>query len=232
MDTWQRLAYEDFKTKILAKETGLKTFPCVYATMGYRSDDHRYVFLESDNPSEARNIRIIGPALREYLKVSRRLGPNTSLVIIGRPSSKRKSVSEYNDTFWEMLRGLRILDAQAWPKDIPSKILSEKWTFAFDGEAVFPVLLTPAHSRRWSRQMSVPLIAIQPKWVLDNLLATPEKRESAQNKVRKLIQEYDQIDVSPDLTSFGVPGTSESRQLCLLDENESARLPYDNLDEE
>ena len=36
--------------------------------MGYRSDDHRYVFLESDNPSEARNIRIIGLALREYLR--------------------------------------------------------------------------------------------------------------------------------------------------------------------
>ena len=130
-----------------------------------------------------------------------------------------------------MLRGLWIIDTQTWPEDIPAKILSEKWTFAFDGEPIFPVMLTPGHARRWSRQMSVPLIAIQPKWVLDNLLATPEKRETAQNKVRKLIQEYDQVDVSPDLTSFGVPGTSESRQLCLLDKNESAHLPYDNLDE-
>lgn len=126
--------------------------------MGYRSDDHRYVFLESDNPSEARNIRIIGPALREYLRVSQGLGPNTSLVIIGQPSSGTKSVSEYNNTFWEMLRGLWIIDTQTWPEDIPAKILSEKWTFAFDGEPIFPVMLTPGHARRWSRQMSVPLM--------------------------------------------------------------------------
>lgn len=228
--SWQSLAYQDFKAAILAKETGMKVFPCIYATMGYRSNEHRYVFLESDNPAEPRNIRLIAPALREYLSMARSLGSNTSLVIVAAPSEREVSVEEYNQSFWEMLRGLRIIDKRPWPKEVPEVVDSEKWTFCFDGEPVFPVMLTPAHSQRWSRHMSVPIIALQPKWVLDQLLSTPEKREVATGKVRRLLKEFDQIDVSPDLTSYGEAGTSESRQLCLLDKNETAGCPYNNLD--
>lgn len=129
-----------------------------------------------------------------------------------------------------MLRMLRVTDPKPWPHDVPESVDSEKWTFCYNGEPVFPVMLTPAHMQRWSRHMSVPIIALQPKWVLDKLLSTPEKREAATGKVRKLLKEYDQIDISPDLTSYGQPGTSEARQLCLLDENETASCPYSNFD--
>ncbi|KAG5796621.1 hypothetical protein H9Q69_004371 [Fusarium xylarioides] len=229
-DTWQGLAYQDFKSTILAKGSGMKTFPCVYATMGYRSDDHRYVFLESDNPSEPRNVRKVALALTEYLRMSTSLGPNTSLVIIGAPSEKQRTVEDHNRTFWDMLRGLRICDPRPWPEDIPQDTEDAKWTFCFNGEPVFPVMLTPAHQKRWSRHMSVPVIALQPKWVLDNLLGTPEKRKAAQNKVRNLLQKYDTIGVSPDLTAYGAAGTSEARQLCLQDKNESVQCPYRNFD--
>lgn len=228
--SWQALAYQDFRTKILAKGTGMKTFPCVYATMGYRAGDHRYIFLHSDNPAEPRNVRKIAPALQEYLRISKSLGPNTSLVIFGAPSQTERSVESYNNSFWDMLRGLRIADPNAWPTEVPESLASEKWTFCYGGEAVFPVMLTPAHSQRWSRHMSVPVIALQPKWVLDNLLSTQIKRDAAVGKVRKLLKEYDQVDVSPDLTSYGQPGTSEARQLCLLNENKTAEQPYLNLD--
>ena len=228
--SWQYLAYQDFKTTILAKQTGMKTFPCIYATMGYRAGEHRYVFLKSDNPAEPQNVRLIAPALRSYLEMAPQLGPNTSLVIVGKPSEKERMVEEYNNTFWEMLRGLRITDAKTWPKDVPEKVESEKWTFCFNGEPIFPVMLTPAHQQRWSRHMSVPLIAIQPKWVLDKLLSTPERREAATGKVRKLLKEYDQIEISKDLTSYGQPGTTEARQLCLLDNSESATFPYTDLE--
>lgn len=229
-DSWQGLAYQDFKRTIMAKGSGMKTFPCVYATMGYRSDDHRYVFLESDDPSEPRNVRKVAPALLEYLRISTSLGPNTSLVIVGAPSDKERSVEQYNRSFWDMLRGLRIWDPKSWPEDIPQDTEDAKWTFCFDGQPVFPVMLTPAHQERWSRHMSTPLIALQPKWVLDNLLGTPEKREAAQSKVRKLLQKYDTISISPDLTSYGDHGTSEARQLCLQDKNETVDCPYRNFD--
>lgn len=231
MDSWQRLAYEEFKTTILAKGSGLRTFPCVYATMGYRSNDHRYVFLHSDDPSEPRNIRLLAPALRAYLRISRSLGPNTSLVIVGAPSEGgKKTVEEYNNSFWEMLRGLRICDSKPWPQDVPQDTENEKWTFCFNGEPLFPVALTPAHERRWSRHAPVPVIALQPKWVLDKLLSTPEKRKSATGKVRKLLAEYDQTDISPDLTQYGEVGTSEVHQLCLMDRNEQAECPYVDFD--
>lgn len=208
----------------------MKTFPCVYATMGYRSDDHRYVFLESDNPSEPRNVRKVALALAEYLRMSTSLGPNTSLAIIGAPSEKQRTVEEHNRNFWDMLRGLRICDPRPWPEDIPQDTEDAKWTFCFNGEPVFPVMLTPAHQKRWSRHMSVPVIALQPKWVLDNLLSTPEKRKAAQSKVRTLLQKYDTIGVSPDLTAYGAVGTSEARQLCLQDKNKSVQCPYRNFD--
>ncbi|CEI70894.1 unnamed protein product [Fusarium venenatum] len=229
-NTWQGLAYHDFKSTILAKGNGMKTFPCVYATMGYRSGDHRFVFLDSDNPSEPRNVRKIALALTNYLRISTSLGPNTSLVIISAPSEKERTVEEHNRTFWDMLRGLRICDPKAWPHDIPQDTEDAKWTFCFNGEPVFPVMLTPAHQERWSRHMSVPLIALQPKWVLDKLLQTPEKRMAAQNKVRNLLQKYDTISISPDLTDYGAAGTSEIRQLCLQDKNESVQCPYHNFD--
>ncbi|KIL84954.1 hypothetical protein FAVG1_11824 [Fusarium avenaceum] len=227
-NSWQGLAYYDFRSTILAKGRGMKTFPCVYATMGYRADDHRYVFLESDDPSEPHNVRKISLALTEYLRISSSLGPNTSLVIIGAASEKQRTVEEHNRTFWDMLRGLRTCDPKAWPGDIPQDTEDANWTFCFNGESVFPVMLTPAHQERWSRHMSVPVIALQPKWVLDNLLGTPEKRRAAQNKVRNLLQKYDSIGISPDLTDYGAAGTSEVRQLCLQDKNESVQCPYRN----
>jgi FPC/CPF motif-containing protein YcgG len=231
MDAWQRSAYEEFKTTILAKGPGLRTFPCVYATMGYRSGDHRYIFIHSDDPSEPRNIRKIAPALKAYLRLSRSLGPNTSLVIMGAPTEgEQRTVEEYNHNFWEMLRGLRIWDSVPWPEDVPQETEHEKWTFCFDGEPLFPVALTPAHQKRWSRHAPVPLIALQPKWVLDKLLSTPEKRTSATGKVRKLLAQYDQMEISPDLTQYGEVGTSEVHQLCLKDENTTVECPYGDFD--
>ncbi|KAF4447663.1 hypothetical protein F53441_8809 [Fusarium austroafricanum] len=198
--------------------------------MGYRADDHRYVFLESDNPSEPRNVRKVALSLVEYLRTSGSLGPNTSLVIIGAPSEKQRTVEEHNRTFWDMLRGLRICDPRTWPEEIPQDTEDAKWTFCFNGEPIFPVMLTPAHQERWSRHMSVPVIALQPKWVLDNLLRTPEKRKAAQSKVRNLLHKYDTIGISPDLTTYGAVGTSEVHQLCLQDKNEPVQCPYRNFD--
>lgn len=231
MDSWQRLAYEEFRSTILAKGSGLKTFPCVYATMGYREGSHRYIFLESDDPSEPRNVRIVAPALRAYLRMSKTLGNNTSMVIMAAPTEGDvKSVEEYNLRFWEMLRGLRIWDTTPWPEDFPQDTENANWAYCFDGTPLFPVALTPAHQKRWSRHAPVPLIALQPKWVLDKLLGTPEKREAATSKVRKLLKQYDQTEISPDLTTYGDVGTSEVHQLCLLDENETADVPFHDFD--
>jgi len=228
--SWQNLAYEEFKTTLLARDRSAKTFPCIYATKGYRANDHRYVFLDSPDPSQPRNIRILGPAMRAYLAEAHSLGPNTSLVIICAPGDQVGTVEEYNTLFWNLLRGLRIFDSKAWPNDVPQNTSNEHWTFCFNGEPVFPIALTPGHEKRRSRYASNLIIAMQPKWVIDNLMSTPEKREHATETVRGLLKKYDDIEISPDLSNIGEIGTTESRQLTLLDHNEPSECPYEDMD--
>lgn len=102
----------------------------------------------------------------------------------------------------------------------------EHWTFCFNGGPLFPIALTSAHENFRSRHGSNLIIAMQPKRVIDNLTSTPEKRSHATIMVRGLLKEYDDIEISPDLSDYGKPGTSESRQLTLLDENKSSECPY------
>ncbi|KAH8750858.1 YqcI/YcgG family-domain-containing protein [Hyaloscypha sp. PMI_1271] len=207
--TWQRKVYDDLAPVLISKEYGMKTFPCVYATKGYKSNDQRYVFIESDDPSEPRNVRLIGKALRQYLSLSRSCGPNTTLVAF--------------------LRGLRVFDTKPWPEDIPTDTGTNKWAFCFDGVPWFPAVLTPAHSKRQSRYTPNLVIVMQPKWIFDILFNTPAKRYGACEKVRALVAELDEISVSPDVAHYGEPGTTESRQYYLLDENKTSYCPYPDL---
>lgn len=169
----------------------------------------------------------ISAALTEYLAIAPDLGDNTSLVIVSAPADVRLDVEAFSKRFWRLLERLHSADQKPWPSTVPESIHDANWTFCFEGIPIFPILLTPAHDRRRSRYASVPIVALQPKWILDKLLGTPEKREIAQNKVRKLLVAYDTIEVSPDLAAYGTEGTSEARQLCLLDENAPAEVPKD-----
>lgn len=168
-------------------------------------------------------MRLVARALAAYLTASRSIGPNTSLVILcaGAEAGSERSLDWYNDGFWTLLRGLRLVDPKPWPADIPTHTDSARWTFCFDGVPLFPVALTPLHEKRRSRWAPNFVIALQPKWVLDLLLGTPEKRLQATKKVRTLLEKYDDVPVSPDLTAYGEEGTSEKNQLFLLDDNEN-----------
>jgi len=170
-------------------------------------------------------VRIVGRALSAYLASSRAIGPNTSMVIVckGRDddgTAPPRTMQWYNNSFWTLLRGLRVFDTKPWPRDIPTDTDSSKWTFCFDGVPLFPVALTPLHEKRRSRWAPNFVIALQPKWVLDLLLGTPEKRRQATTKVRTLLEKYDDVGISPDLTTYGEEGTTEKNQLFLLDDND------------
>ena len=207
----------------------MKTFPCVYATKGYKSNDQRYLFIHSDDPSEPRNVRLIGQALQLYFRMSRSCGPNTTLVILSPPTPHPRTVERYNLDFWAFLRGLRVFDGKPWPQNIPQGTGENKWAFCFDGEPWFPAVLTPAHSKRQSRYAPNLVYVMQPKWIFDILFNTPEKRYGACEKVRALVTDFDDVPLSPDVAHYGEPGTTESRQYYLLDENTRSFCPYDDL---
>lgn len=168
--------------------------------------------------------------MRAYLALAPSLGSNTSLVIMCAETEKTEELAFYTERFWKFLRGLRIFDSDQWPRDVPTKTADKEWTFCYAGESVFPIALTPAHQDRRSRHARNLIIAMQPKWVIDALLASPEKRDAAQNKVRGLLRKYDVADVSSDLTAYGADGSSESRQLVLTDDGSTNHIPYGDLD--
>lgn len=229
-ESWQRQAYEEVKSILLARSPGAKKFPCIYATKGYRHNEHRYIFMHSENPTEPRNIRLLANAMRAYLPESLSLGPNTSLVIIHPRSKEEYSVESYQQKFWDLLRGLRTCDQRDWPSDIPAETDAPKWAFCFDGAPWFPAAMTPAHEQRQTRHAPNFIIAMQPKWVFDNLFRTPEMRRASVEAVRKLMPAYDAIEPSPDLSAYGTEGTTEAHQYYLLDENKTSNCPYIDLD--
>ncbi|KAM0795124.1 YqcI/YcgG family-domain-containing protein [Usnea florida] len=235
-ETWQRQAYEALKSILLARNEGAKRFPCIYATSGYNHDEHRYIFMHSDDPSEPRNLRLLASAMRAYLPQSHSIGPNTSLVIIHPPASDTNtdcpspSVDSYHHKFWTLLRGLRTCDLKPWPSDIPPRTDDAKWAFCFDGVPWFPAAMTPAHEHRLSRHAPFFTVAMQPKWVFDNLFRTPERRRAAVEKVRTLMPAFDEVDLSPDLSAYGTEGTTEAHQYYLLDENRTSFCPFEDLD--
>ncbi|KAG2074481.1 hypothetical protein BDR04DRAFT_1175448 [Suillus decipiens] len=207
--TWQRKAYEDYKSVLLDEEL---IFPCVYDTKGLKSDSQLYFGLST------------------YLPQARQLGPNTSLVILAKQNDNNsRTVEEYNTMFWELLNGLAKLDDKPWPSTVPRDIDTDKWCFCFGGEKIFPVLQTPAHQARRTRYAPGVTMVFQPKWTFDILFSTDTKRAGAIAKVRALLAKYDPIPISPELKPYGEEGSREYKQYFLMDENVPAPCPYNKL---
>ena len=226
VQTWQRQAYDSFVATLVAKSL---VFPCIYATKGFKANEQRFLFLDSDDLSSASNVSAVAWALIDYLPQSYQLGPNTSLVILCNTSQHPRSVQAYHDAYWSFLKSLRALDPKPWPADFPEKIDTDNWCFCFNGIPTFTVVQTPAHEQRQSRYAPNLSVVIQPKWIFDVLFSTPKKRTGALKTVRELLRDYDSIPVSPDLKNYGDEGSRESQQYFLLDENKTALCPYETL---
>ncbi|KAG2121215.1 YqcI/YcgG family-domain-containing protein [Suillus cothurnatus] len=224
--TWQRNAYEDYRSVLLDE----LIFPCVYATKGFKSDDQLYLFIDSDDLSDPRHIRTLAKGLSTYLRQARQLDPNTSLVLLAKQNDDNsRTVEEYNTLFWELLNGLAKLDEKPWPSNIPRDIDTDRWCFCFGGEQFFTVVQTPAHQIRRTRYAPGLTMVFQPKWIFDILFSTGVKRAGALAKVRTLLAKYDPIPVSPELKNYGEEGSRESKQYFLLDDNVPAPCPCDKL---
>jgi uncharacterized protein len=160
--TWQRQAYNTYATTLLDDD---RVFPCIYATKGYKGNEQRFIFIDTDDLSELRHAEALASALDTYLPMSRKLGPNTSLVLLARENPEPRAMEEYLDGFWKLLNNLAMLDRIAWPSNIPKDIDTDKWCLCFGGEPFFTVVQTPAHHKRVSRFAPGITIVFQPKWI-------------------------------------------------------------------
>ncbi|RYP71167.1 hypothetical protein DL771_004967 [Monosporascus sp. 5C6A] len=225
--TWQRKAYEDFISALVNKE---KTFPCIYGTKGYKANEIDFFFLDSENVSDLDTAKFGAKAILEYHKILRHRGRNVSLVLICPPPTVERSVDEYHELFWSFLKRLRQLDPKPWPAHIPHDTFHQKWCMNFDETEAFFAVQSPAHRQRLSRYAPNLAMVYQPRYIFDIIFKDTHYRESATKTVRGLIDKYDKIPRSPDISDYALDGTTESRQYFLLDKNEPAQCPYTSLD--
>lgn len=209
-----------------------RIFPCIYGTKGFKANELSYLFLDSEELYETANVEKAAKGILDYHTQARDMGHNTSLVIFAAPPTKERTVDDYNTIFWRFLKQLRKYDPKPWPKDIPQETQAQKWCFVFDDTPSFIGVLTPAHRQRLSRHTKNLCMVYQPRYLFDALFSTNKSRNAATATVRGLVDKYDAIPRSPDISDYALPGTTESRQYFLLDENVSAVCPYDSLEAE
>lgn len=175
-------------------------------------------------------VMVAAKAIVEYHKQVRSRGRNTSLVLMAPPPAVERTVEDYHKLFWSFLHRLHTLDPKPWPKDVPFDTEAERWCFNFDDTAAFFAVLTPAHRQRQSRYSANMCMVYQPRYIFDRLFTSEKNRASATKVVRDLVDQYDEIPHSPDVSNYAAPGSTESRQYFLLDENKTAACPYKSLE--
>ena len=123
--------------------------------------------------------------------------------------------------FWELLSQVSDLDVKPWPEDIPENPENPLWEFCYDDERYFVYCGTPAHTNRQSRSFPYFMLAMTPRWVLDQWNAHPKKAAAIGPKIRERLAEYDAVPAHPELKQYGSQGNLEYKQYFLRDDDTS-----------
>ncbi|CAC9589314.1 hypothetical protein [uncultured Gammaproteobacteria bacterium] len=213
-EQWKNVVFEEFYTTMTNEN---EKFPCVFGTAGVKNQQVRYYF--SNSQARDPDIYPLAIVLEEYVKNSRTYGKNTSLVVFFKPDSKIRSIQNYERDFWSILQRLNYIDSSSWPKEISEDPEHYLWEFSFSEEPIFVVCNNPAHKLRRSRYAGTFMITLQPRWVFE-FLQKPAGRKS-KKIVREILKSYDDIDVHPELGTYGDKKNKEWLQYYLSDTNET-----------
>jgi uncharacterized protein len=224
LEDWQQNALNKFQKKMTDKE---KPFPCIPATIGFAKNQLRYGF--ADEPGEPASIQQTASILKEYTKHSREFGSYTSLIIFYK-QTENLSVEDYEQLFWDVLTGLSERDEVEWPNEIPKDPHDSLWEFCFHGEKHFMYCATPAHKSRQSRHFDTMMLAITPRWVLQEFMKKGTFTSRIKNQIRKRLQKFDSIPIHPDLNSYGAENNFEWKQYFLRDDDTAiSKCPFHRL---
>jgi FPC/CPF motif-containing protein YcgG len=201
---WAGLVLAEFNRSLMSKE---QPFPCTFGVEGFTRDSFRYVF--ADGPREDSELLPIAHSLVHYLEIYHTIDRYTSMVVFFKPSAAPCSIDEYRANFWYVLHYLHHHDPKPWPEAIPTDSEDPNWEFCFAGEPIFVVCNTPAHIHRRSRYASGMMIAFQPRWVFEELMAHPRKSERARAIIRARLEKYDSV---PPYHALGVYGDLHNRE--------------------
>jgi uncharacterized protein len=222
---WERLALENFETKMKDKE---HPFPCIPATQGYTLNHLRYGFL--GDPRKDSSILELAQLLSAYTIHSKEYGHYTSLIVFFETPDDVKttySVEQFELTFWKHLSGLTEVDQVDWPSHIPTDPHNPLWEFCYHGEQYFMYCATPSHQNRNSRHFDVYMLAITPRWVLTEFGKSEDYAKKIRKQVRKRLELYDSIGIHPDLNTYGNEDNFEWKQYFLHDDETAlSKCPF------
>ncbi|WP_310194917.1 YqcI/YcgG family protein [Neobacillus niacini] len=225
LNVWERAALENFSVKMSDKN---RPFPCIPATIGFSKNQLRYGFI--GDPRKTDTLHELAELLSGFTRESRNFGPYTSLIIFNQtPEDLRDAytVEDYEQLFWNQLSGLSSLDVSDWPADIPMDPHNPIWEFCFYGEKYFMYCATPAHINRQSRHFDVLMLAITPRWVLQEFSKKGGVAKNFKANIRKRLANYDSAPIHPELNSYGGEDNFEWRQYFMRDDDTSlSKCPY------
>ncbi|KGP73345.1 YqcI/YcgG family protein [Pontibacillus yanchengensis] len=214
LESWKQQAFEDFATMI-----GDHTYPCVPGRQGFMEDELRYGFL--GDPRNEETYQQFANVVKEYTLCSRDTGKYASLALLFYTPEEMKqhfNDESYEQLFWSVLNGVSKLDEKEWPDSIPKDPDDHEWEFCFHGEPYFAFCATPAHQLRKSRHFSHFLIALQPRWVFDEINDTTAFGRKIKQVIRDRLTNYDKIPVHPSLKWYGQEDNYEWKQYYLRDD--------------
>ncbi|WP_420485125.1 YqcI/YcgG family protein [Cytobacillus firmus] len=224
LEDWQLNALDKFEKKMTDKE---KPFPCIPATIGFAKNQLRFGF--AGDPGNPASIQQTASILKEFTKHSRDYGSHTSLIIFFN-HKEYLSVEEYEQLFWDHLTRLSEIDEAEWPNEIPIDPHNPLWEFCFHREKYFIYCATPAHKNRQSRHFDTMMLAITPRWVLQEFMKKETLASRIKNQIRKRLQHYDAIPIHPDLNSYGADDNFEWKQYFLRDDDTAiSKCPFQRL---
>ncbi|MHC0039404.1 YqcI/YcgG family protein [Pseudoneobacillus sp. C159] len=225
LEDWKKSALENFSMKMSNKNN---PFPCIPATIGFTKNQLRYSFI--GDPRDPSTIMELAEAIKAFSKTSRDSGPFTSLIVFYETPEEMIStyrVEDYENLFWYHLSGVSAIDPYEWPEEIPTNPHDPLWEFCYNGEKYFMYCATPAHKNRQSRHFDVMMLAITPRWVLQDFNKQPKLAARIKKQVRKRLEAYDSAPIHPDLNSYGMDDNFEWKQYFLRDDDRSlSKCPF------
>ncbi|SES13339.1 hypothetical protein SAMN04487944_11978 [Gracilibacillus ureilyticus] len=228
LNDWQKTVLQKFETKMIDKTS---LFPCIPATIGFSTNQLRYGFI--GDPGKQSTISDLAKLLKKYTEKSKDFGPYTSLIVFYQLPEEAKriyTVEKYEQLFWQQLSLLTYLDEKKWPGSIPIEPHLPIWEYCFHGERYFMYCATPAHKNRQSRNFETMMLAITPRWVLENFNKADIPAAKIKKRVRERIKNYDSIEIHPDLNTYGEEDNYEWKQYFLRDDKTRlAKCPFHHI---
>ncbi|MGL4745272.1 MAG: YqcI/YcgG family protein [Dermatophilaceae bacterium] len=213
--TWREEAVDDVIHRLV--DSG---FPCIFARNAQKKHLLRFAFVDGDEPKHLdRLTEDVLAFLDDCRGWDEHVDSAPPLVVLFAPrvTAGARTVREYHDRGWWVLREVHRRDPAPWPPSVPTRPDHAGWSLCFAGVPIFVNMSTPAHKHRRSRNLGRNLaFVVNPRERFDVLAGPTPRGHRARAVIRKRVDAYDDLRHSGDLGFYG-SGSLEWHQYEIQD---------------